>query len=326
MKRRTFLTLTSGAIVTWPIATRAQQAGKVPRIGFLGLASPSTFAARFEGLRQGLRDFGYVEDNTIAIEYRWAEGHYERLPELARELVRSKVDLILTHATPGGLAAKQATSTIPIVVALVGDPVAAGIVTNLARPGGNITGQSFFNPELRSKRIELLKDVRPGLSRVAVILSADNPATKPEFQVMETTAQSLKVKLQPFHLRGPSEFVGAFEAMEQAHAEAVEIGDDPVSNSHLGTIAALAMRGKLLSVGPIEFVQAGGLIGYGIDFAATYRHAAVFVDKILKGAKPGDIPIEQASKFKFAVNLKTANTLGVKISPDVLSLADEVIE
>src|SRR5436190_1742355 len=182
MRRREFLSVLGGAAVTWPIATRAQQAGKVPRIGFLGLASPSTFAARFEGLRQGLRDFGYVEDNTIAIEYRWAEGHYERLPELARELVRSKVDLILTHATPGGLAAKQATSTIPIVVALVGDPVAAGIVTNLARPGGNITGQSFFNPELRSKRIELLKDVRPGLSRVAVILSADNPQPNRNFR------------------------------------------------------------------------------------------------------------------------------------------------
>ena len=325
MRRREFLVL-GGAAVTWPFPARAQQAGKVPRIGFLGLASPSTFAARFEGIRQGLRDFGYVEGATITIEYRWAEGHYERLPELARELVRSNVDLILTHATPGGLAAKRATSTIPIVVALVGDPVAAGIVTNLARPGGNITGQSFFNPELRSKRIELLKDVKPGLTQVGVILSADNPATKPEFQAMETTAQSLKVKLQPFRLRGPSEFVGAFEAMEQAHMEAIEIGDDPVTNSHLGTIAALAIRGKLLSVGPMEFVQAGGLIGYGVDFAATYRHAAVYVDKILKGAKPGDLPIEQASKFKFSVNLKTASALGVKISPDVLSLADEVVE
>jgi putative ABC transport system substrate-binding protein len=168
--------------------------------------------------------------------------------------------------------------------------------------------------------------VKPSLTQVAVILSADNPATKPEFQAMETTAQSLKVKLQPFRLRGPSEFVDAFETMERAHVEAVEIGDDPVSNSHLEAIAALATRGRLLSIGPIEFVQAGGLMGYGVDFAATYRHAAAFVDKILKGAKPGDIPIEQASKFKFAVNLKTANALGVKISPDVLSLADEVIE
>jgi putative ABC transport system substrate-binding protein len=326
VRRREFITLVGGAAAAWPMVARSQQVGKVPRIGFLGLASPSTFAARFEGLRQGLRDFGYVEGATIAIEYRWAEGHYERLPELARELVRSNVELILTHATPGGLAAKQATSTIPIVVALSGDPVATGIVTNLARPGGNITGQSFFNPELRSKRIELLKDVKPSLIQVAVILSADNPATKPEFQAMETTAQALKVKLQPFHLRRPSEFVGAFEAMEQAHAEAIEIGDDPVSNSNLGTIAALAIRGKLLSVGPIEYVQAGGLLGYGVDVAATYRHAAVYVDKILRGAKAGDIPIEQASKFKFAVNLKTASALGVKISPDVLSLADEVVE
>ena len=328
MRRREFLGALGGAAAAWPIAARAQQAGKVPRIGFLGLASPSTFAARFEGIRRGLRDFGYVEGATIAIEYRWAEGHYERLPELARELVRSNVELILTHATPGGLAAKQATSTIPIVVALVGDPVATGIVTNLARPGGNITGQSFFNPELRSKRIELLKDVKRSLTQVAVILNADNPATKPEFQAMERTAQALMVKLQPFYLRGPNEFVGAFETMEQAHVEAIEIGDDPVSTSHLGTIAALATRGKLLSVGPVEFVQAGGLMGYGVDIAATYRNTAVYVDKILKGAKAGDIPIEQASKFKFAVNLKTATAtaLGVKISPDVLSLADEVVE
>ena len=274
----------------------------------------------------GLRDLGYVEGTTIVIEYRWAEGKYERLRELVAELIRSNVDVIVTHGTPGALATKQATTAIPIVVTLLGDPVASGIIASLARPEGNITGQSFFNPELRSKRIELLKDVRPGLTRVAVILSADNPATKPEFQAMETTAQSLKVKLQPFRLRGPSEFVGAFEAMEQANLEAIEIGDDPVTNSHLGTIAALAIRGKLLSVGPMEFVQAGGLIGYGVDFAATYRHAAVYVDKILKGAKPGDLPIEQASKFKFSVNLKTASALGAKISPDVLSLADEVVE
>src|SRR4051794_24736958 len=180
MRRREFFGVL-GSAAAWPVAARAQQAGKVPRIGFLGLASSSTFASRFESFRQGLRDFGYVEGATIAIEYRWAEGRYERLPELARELVRSNVELIVTHATPGGLAAKQATSTIPIVVASVGDPVATGIVTNLARPGGNITGQSFFNPELRSKRIELLKDVKPSLTQVAVILSADNPATKPEF-------------------------------------------------------------------------------------------------------------------------------------------------
>ena len=201
MKRREFLTLLGGAAATWPLATRAQQTGKMPRIGFLGLASPSTFASRLEGIRLGLRDFGYIEGTNLIIEYRWAEGRYERLPELAAELVRSNVDLIVTHATPGSLAAKRATTTIPIVIALIGDPVASGIVASLARPGGNITGQSFFNAELRAKRIELLKEVMPRLTQVAVILNAGNPATRPEFQAMETTAQVLNIKLQPFRLR-----------------------------------------------------------------------------------------------------------------------------
>src|SRR5262249_53271356 len=200
----------------------AQQPSKVPRVGFLGMASPSTYAARIDAVRLGLRDFGYVEGTNLTIEYRWAQGHYERLPELAAELVRSNVDLIVTHGTPGSLAAKRATATIPIVIASIGDPVAVGIVTNLARPGGNITGQTFFNPELRAKRIEFLKEVKPPIARVAVILNADNPATEPEFQAMETTAQSLNIKLLPFRLREPSELVHAFESMEQARVEAVE--------------------------------------------------------------------------------------------------------
>src|SRR5262249_9470270 len=185
LQRREFITLLGGAAAAWPLAAQAQQVGKVPRIGFLSMASPLTFVSRLEGLRQGLRDFGYVEGANITIEYRWAQGRYERLPELAAELVRSNVDLIVTHGTPGSLAAKRATATIPIVIASIGDPVAVGIVTNLARPGGNITGQTFFNPELRAKRIELLKEVKPPIARVAVILNADNPATEPEFQAME---------------------------------------------------------------------------------------------------------------------------------------------
>src|SRR5215475_7175439 len=220
MKRREFIALL-GSAAAWPLAARAQQPGKVPRIGFLGMASPSTFASRMEAIRQGLRDFGYIEGTNITIEYRWAQGHYERLPELAAELVRSKVDLILTHGTPGSLAAKRATTTIPIVMGLIGDPVANGIVASLVRPGGNITGQSFFNPELRAKRIELLKEVMPRLAQVAVIFNADNPATGPEFEAMEATAQSLNVKLQPFRLRTSSEFVSAFESMERAQVQAV---------------------------------------------------------------------------------------------------------
>jgi len=290
------------------------------------MASPSTFALRLEAFRLGLRDLGYIEGTTVNVEYRWAEGRYERLPGLAAELVRSKVDLIVAHGTPGSLAAKRATTTIPIVMANIGDPVAVGIVTKLARPGGNITGQTFFNPELRAKRIELLKEVMPRLSRVAVILNADNPATGPEFQAMETTAQSLNVKLLPFRLRTSSELVSAFESMEQASVEAVETGDDPLSVGNVGAIVALAARGRLLTIGPEDVARAGGTMGYGVDFVATFRHAASFVDRILKGANPADLPIERASKFQFILNLKAAKALGLDVPTATLLRADEVIE
>jgi putative tryptophan/tyrosine transport system substrate-binding protein len=325
VKRREFITLIGGA-AAWPLAVRAQQPGKMPRIGFLGLASPSTFASRLEGIRLGLRDFGYIEGANITIEYRWAQGHYERLPELAAELVRLNVDLILTHSTPASLAAKRATTTMPIVMAPIGDPVAAGIVTSLARPGGNITGQSFFSPEIRAKRIELLKEAMPRLGHVAVILNADNPATGPEFEAMEATAQSLNVKLQPFRLRGPSEFVNTFESMEQAHVQGVETGDDPSFVGNAGAIVALAARARLVTIGPDDVARAGGMMGYGVDFVAISRRAAFFVDKILKGANPADLPIERATKFQFVLNLKAAKALGLDVPTPTLLRADEVIE
>jgi putative tryptophan/tyrosine transport system substrate-binding protein len=324
-RRREFITLIGGA-ASWPLAARAQQAGKVSRIGFLGLSSPSAFASRLEGFRQGLHDYGYVEGTSIIVEYRWAEGRYERLPELAVELVRSNVDLIVTHATPGSLAARRATTSIPIVMALVGDPVASGVVASVARPGANITGQSFFNAELRAKRIELLKEVLPRLTQVAVLLNADNPAAGPEFGAMETTAQSLQIKLHPFWLRGASELVGAFEKMEQARLEAVETGEDPLSVDNVGAIVALATRGRMLSIGPEDVARAGDTMGYGVDIVAMYRHAAFFVDRILKGANPGDLPIEGASKFQFVLNLKAAKGLGLDVPTATLLRADEVIE
>jgi putative ABC transport system substrate-binding protein len=326
MRRRDFIKVIAGSAAAWPLTARAQQAGKMPRIGFLGAASPSTFASRLDGIRLGLRDFGYVEGMNMIIEYRWAQGHYERLPELAAELVRSNVDLIITHTTPGSLAAKRATTTIPIVMALIGDPVAAGVVSSLARPGGNITGQSFFGAEIRAKRIELLKEVMPHLTQVAVILNADNPAAGTDFQTMESTAKSLNVKLQSFSLREPSELVSVFERMEQAHVEAVETGDDPLSTLNAGAIVVLAARGRLLSIGPEDIARAGGMMGYGVDFVATYRHTAFFVDKILKGANPADLPIERASKFQLILNLKTAKALGIEVPTATLLRADEVIE
>jgi len=327
MRRRDFIKRIAGAGVAWPLVARAQQRPTKSVIGFLGTASLTTFAARLEGFRLGLRDFGYVEGTNITVVYRFAEGHYERLPELAADLVRSKVDLIVTHGTPGGLAAKAATTTIPIVIASQGDPVANGIVASIARPGGNITGQSFFNPELRAKRIEVLKEVMPHLTHVAVILNADNPAaTGPELQAMETAARALNIELQAFRLRESSELVSAFEKMEQTHAEAVETGDDPVSITNVGAIVALAARGRLLSIGPEDVPRAGGVIGYGADIVALFRRAAFFVDKILKGANPGDLPIERVSKFQFILNRKAAKALGFELPVATLLRADEVIE
>jgi putative ABC transport system substrate-binding protein len=326
MRRRDFITFLGGVAAAWPLAAHAQQTTKAPRIGFLGLSSPSAFASRLEGFRQGLRDLGYVEGTNVTIEYRWAEGHYERLPELATEIVRANVDLIVTHGTPGSLAAKQATTTIPIVVAVIGDPITARITASVARPGGNITGQSFFNAELRAKRLELLKELIPQLTQAAVILNADNPAAESEFRAMETSAQSLNIRLQPFRLRTPSELVAAFEKMEQAHVDAVETGNDPLSMGNVGAIVALAARAKLPSIGPQEVPRAGGMIGYGADLVALYRHTAFFVDRILKGAKPADLPFEQASKFQFVLNLKTARALGLEVPTATLLRADEVIE
>ena len=326
MQRRDFIKVIASSAVAWPFAARAQQPTKSV-IGFLGMASPTTFAPRLEGFRLGLRDFGYVEGTNITVVYRFAEGHYERLPELAADLVRSKVDLIVTHGTPGSLAAKQATTTIPIVMTSVGDPVATGIVASIARPGGNITGQTFFNPELRAKRIELLKEMMPHLTHVAVILNVDNPAAiGPEFQAMETAAQALNIKLQSFRLRESSELVSAFEKMEQTHVEAVETGDDPLSIGNVGAIVALAARGRLLSIGPEDVPRAGGVIGYGVDIVALFRRAALFVDRILKGANPADLPIERVSKFQFILNRKAAKALGFEVPQSILLRADEVIE
>jgi putative ABC transport system substrate-binding protein len=249
------------------------------------------------------------------------------LPQLATELIRSNVDVIVTHGTPGAVAAKQASTTTPIVVATFGDPIASGIVANLGRPGGNLTGQSFFSPEISAKRIELLKETMPRLSRVAVLLNPNNPASSgPELHAMEGAAQSLKIELQQFPVGSANELESAFEKMQQTHAEAVEIGDDSTFIANNKAIADLSLQWRLLSIGSKEFAQAGGLIGYGVDFVAMFRRAAVFVDKILKGGKPADIPIEQATRFPFVLNLVTAKTLGLDVPTSLLLRADEVIE
>jgi putative tryptophan/tyrosine transport system substrate-binding protein len=326
MRRRQFITLVGSAAAAWPFAARAQQPGKVARIGFLGAASASGYANQVAGFRSGLRDLGYVEGTNVIIEYRWAEGNYERLRELATQLIRSNVDVIVTHGAPATLAAKQATATVPIVAAIIGDPVASGVLASVARPARNVTGQSVFSPELSAKRIELLKEVMPQMSRVAALLNPDNPANGPDLRAMETTAHSLKVELQQFPVRGPNEFESAFDRMEQGRFEAVHIHEDGMLNANVRAIVPLATKRRLLSIGGKEIAQAGGLIGYGVNFFALYRRAAVFVDKILTGTKPADIPIEQATRFEFVLNLKTAKSLGLDMPTSVLLRADEVIE
>jgi putative ABC transport system substrate-binding protein len=327
IRRRDFITLLGGAVAGWPLAARAQPPGKVARIGFLGAtsATPPGYAKRIAALRSALRDLGYVEGINLVIEYRWAEENYARLPELAADLVRATVDVIVTHGTPAALAAKGVTTTVPIVMAIIGDPVASGVVTNVARPGGNITGSSFFSPEINAKRIELLKETMPQLTRVAVLLNPNNPLPA-DMQAMEIAARSLELQLQRFPVRVSSEFESAFENMRRGQIEAVTVNDEAMLIANTSTIAILANKQRLLSIGAGEFAQAGGIIGYGIDFAAAFRRAAVFVDKILKGSKAGDIPIEQATKFEFILNLKTAKALGFEVPTPTLLRADEVIE
>jgi putative ABC transport system substrate-binding protein len=325
LKRPGFLvTLALGALAA-SLAVEAQPAGKVYRIGFLGAASPSQYAGQMAGLRLGLRDLGYVEGKNIRIEYRWAEGSYERLPELAAELVRLNVDVIITHGTPGSLAAKRATTTIPIVMAVVGNPIETGIVASLARPGGNITGSSFFYLELNAKRLEVLKAAVPGLARVAVLLNPNNPANVSVLGAMEERAQAIKLKLRPVEARRPDEIDSAF-VLAKAQTQAVAILEDALFVANAQRIADLAMSNRLPSIGFKEYGEAGGLIAYAVDFPDIWRRSMSLVDKILKGTKPQNLPIQQATRFELIVNLRTAKALGLTIPQSFLLRVDHVIE
>jgi putative ABC transport system substrate-binding protein len=279
-----------------------------------------------EALRAGLRDLGYLEGKNVVIDYRWAEGKYDRLSDLAGELVRLRVDVLVTHGTPGALAAKRATTTIPIVVATSADAVASGLVESLARPRGNITGSTYFIPELSAKRLEIFKEPFSHTSRMAVLVNPDNPAMVPIIQAMEVTARSLKMGLQQFPVRGPNEFDGAFSAMTKSRVDAVAIIEEPMFQANAGVLAGLAMQKRLPSAGFKEFAEAGGLLGYGVDIVGLFRRAAYFVDRILKGAKPADLPVEQPTKFELVINLKTAKALGLTIPDSLLGRADEVIQ
>jgi putative tryptophan/tyrosine transport system substrate-binding protein len=326
MRRREFITLVSGSAAAWPFVARAQEATKVYRIGFVGLPSAGSLPERPEAFRAGLRDLGYQEGRNIVIEYRWAEGRYERLPALFAELVRLNVDVIVTHGTPGALAAKQVTNTIPIVVAVIADPEASGVVASLANPGGNVTGLTYFTPELSAKRLELLKETMPGLTDVGVLLNPVNPANAPIVPTVRRTAELLKLKLHQFGARERGEFEAAFAEMASKRIGALVVIDDANLIANAQTLAQIALRQRLPSSGWSDYAAAGGLLSYGINFADMFRRAANFVDKILKGAKPNDLPVERATKFETIVNLKTAKALGIEVSTSLLLRADEIIE
>jgi putative ABC transport system substrate-binding protein len=325
-RRRLLMALGVGVLAA-PFASFAQsQPAKIPRIGFLGIDSASKHAAYVEAFQARLRELGYVEGKNVIVDFRWAENRSDRIPELAAELVALKVDVLVTYSTPGTLAAKRATTTIPIVMAVSGDPVPRGIVASLAHPGGNVTGSAIFGPQLMAKRIELLKETMPQLKRVAVLLNPKNPGIGTVLKAIEATASSLKMELHRFDVQGTDEFNDTFSAIAKKRIAAVVVWEDSLFTGNTKTIADLAIKHRVTSIGFREFGESGGMIGYGENIPELFRRAAVFVDKILKGAKPADIPVEQATKFELIMNMKTARTLGIKIPQSILVRADRVIE
>jgi len=324
MNRRTFITLVGGA-AAWPLAARAQQA---PRL-VIGLLGSGTAAAQSEwtaALLQRLRELGWSEGRNLIIEYRWGEGRTERFSEIAAEFVQRKVTIILTHNTPPTLAAKQATSSIPIVFATAGDPIGAGIVASLARPGGNITGLSSQSPDAAGKKLELFRQVVPGLHRLATLADVDNPYAALDLRQIKESASALGIEVATFEIRRSEELESAFDALKQ-RVDALYVLPVPLLFANRGRISTLALSARLPTLhGVREYVEAGGLMSYGPNWPHMWRHAADLVDKILRGAKPGDIPVEQPTEFDLVINLTTAKALGLTIPEKLLALANEVIE
>ncbi|HSE87322.1 MAG TPA: ABC transporter substrate-binding protein [Candidatus Binatia bacterium] len=309
------------------LPVEAQQPKKVPRIGFLGGASASSYAVRINAFRQGLNQLGYIEGKNIVIEYRYAEGKLDRLPALAKELVGLKPDVIVAAPTPSVLAAKKASAMIPIVFVSVGDPVGSGLVASLARPGGNITGLTVLVPELSGKRLELLKEAIPNVIRVAALWNPANPAQELVWKEIQAAAQELRLQLQSLEVRSANDFDIAFEAALRERAQALIPSPDPLINTQLKRIVEFAAKNRLPAMyGGPEVVDAGGLMSYAPNYTDHYRRTATYVDKILKGTKPADLPVEQPKKFEFIINLKTAKQIGLTIPPNVLARADKVIK
>jgi putative ABC transport system substrate-binding protein len=329
MGRRTFLGTLGLSVLALPLAAEAQPAAKIARIGWLAVnLVPNLHLS--EAFRQGLRDLGYVEGRNVVIEYRDAQGKFERFPALAAELVALKVDVIVAPTTPAALAAKQVTRTLPIVFASSPDPVTSGLVTSLARPGGNVTGLSLLTPELVGKCLELLTQAVPGVSRVAALWHSGDYGERTEKDILkaaEIAAQALGVRLQVVEARGPADFDRAFSDMTRARAGALTVLATTMFVTERRRLVDLAAKHRLPAVYPLrEFVDAGGLMAYGANVADLYRRTATYADKILKGAKPGDLPVEQPTKFELVINLKTAKALGLTIPQSMLARADEVVQ
>jgi len=326
MRRRDFVAFLVGG-TTWPLHTYAQQPQKIPRIGALLPGTPASFSLRTKAFRDCLREHGYVEGRTIEIEWKWGQDRVDALPELAAELARSNVDVIVTGGTSAAKALKATTRTIPIVMAIVSDPVAAGLVDNLARPGGNATGFSIVAPELGTKRLELLKEIAPTVSSIAVLLNTNNPQSKVELKEMQTAAQAMGLQLHPVEISTEDGLGDAFAAMNKIGVEGLIVLTDPILFSQRKLTVDLANKSRLPAMYFFQgFVEEGGLISYGPSDADLYRRAAGYVDRILKGTKPGELPVQQPTKFDLYVNLKTARMLGVAIPESFLARTDKVIE
>jgi putative tryptophan/tyrosine transport system substrate-binding protein len=325
MRRREFIA-GLGSAAAWPVVARAQQENRLPTIGFLGSATPASQSQWTAAFVQRLRELGWVEQRTVTIQYRWLEGHYERAAEIAAEFVRLKVDVIVTVSTPAVIAVKQATSLIPIVFAASGDPIGAGLVASLSRPGGNITGLSQQQTDTAGKRLELLRKVVPGLHRLAILANPDNSAATLERNEVQATARTLGLEAAAFEIRRAEDIAPAFQAM-RGRADALFVCIDGLVNTNRIGINTLALDARLPTThGVREHVEAGGLMSYGASFAELYRRAAELTDKILRGTKPADIPVEQPTKFELVINLKTAKALGLTIPETLLATADEVIQ
>ncbi|MBR1134027.1 ABC transporter substrate-binding protein [Bradyrhizobium iriomotense] len=326
MRRREFITLLGGMVATWPFAARAQQKA-MPVIGVLVTGSPDPDSGPQLAFRQGLREAGYVVGQNVAIEYRWAEDHYDRLPALAADLVRRKVDLIMAGSPPAALAAKDATSTIPIVFRGGGDPVRGGLVESLARPGGNLTGVAFVVDELTTKRLELLCELVPQTQVIALLVNPNITTAERVIGYVQDAARARGLQLHVLRAGSESEIDAAFAALVQLHPDALVVAADPFLSSHREQIVALASRSAVPSIYAWrEFAAAGGLISYGASLKTAFRLVGVYAGKILKGAKPSDLPVEQPTKFELVINLKTSKALGLTVPPSLLARADEVIE